>query len=338
MLTFIAKKYSYRNKNLKLKSYKRIKLSNQERSDIISVWGNDFFVNSRQMCYEFYKGFGNFSKFMVPNDVYAEAEIKFNPPRNSLFIQHKCALKYFIPKEHRPKTLIQNINDSFLDENDNIISKDEAIGILRRQDCFFIKVAVDSGGGRGVMKVSGKEDINNLLKEYKRDYICQLPIDEHETLAQYNPNCVNTIRVLSLYINNQCSILSSFIRMGGIGSVVDNLHSSKGTGVLVGLKPDGALHSYGIDKNYNRVYCSPIGEPFIGKKILNFDKVQDFVKYWHPQIPFAKLIGWDIILNKSLDPIVIEINLDSADIAAHQIFNGPIFGNRINEVLEQMNK
>lgn len=65
--------------------------------------------------------------------------------------------------------------------------------------------------------------------------------------------------------------------------------------------------------------------------------MKEFVQYWHQKsFPFASLIGWDIIINEKGKPIVIEINLDSADIAPHQIFNGPIFGDRTDEVLEYM--
>ena len=337
-LTYLAKKYVCRSRNLNMKAYSRVKLSKQERAEIKSVWGQDFFINGRHFCYEFYKGFGSFSSGLVPNDVYAEAEMILNPSRNSLFLQHKCALKYIIPERNRPKTIVQKINDNFLDKENQLIDRKSAVDLLSQFDEFFIKVAVDSGGGRGVLKVRKGDDIYKLFNEYKTDFICQEALVEHDTLSQYNPQCINTIRVLSLNLNGKCTVLSSFIRMGGIGSVVDNLHSSKGTGVLVGLKPDGSLYPFGVDKHYNKVYVSPVGKSFEGKKVEHFDKVLDFVKYWHLQIPYANLIGWDIILDKSGSPIVIEINLDSADIAAHQVFNGPVFGNRLDEVIKYLAK
>ena len=55
---------------------------------------------------------------------------------------------------------------------------------------------------------------------------------------------------------------------------------------------------------------------------------------FHKIIPFANQIGWDVTLDHDLNPVIIEINLDSAVIEAHQVFNGSIFGDRLSEVME----
>lgn len=331
--------YFARKKNLKLKYPFNKRLTKQELKSVKLFWGGEFSCYKKSnICYEFYKHFGVVDSRLVANDVYAEAEKVLNPFRYSLFLQHKCCLKYLIPKEYRPQTIIQNINGHYMDNEDNIISKEEAIKIAKTYKAFFIKMSIDSGSGRGIMKVeTNKDDIDEVFNTYAKDFICQVPLEEHYTLSRFNDSCINTIRVLSLNINDNCTILSSFIRMGGLGSIVDNLHASNGSGVLVGIKPDGTLHPFGVDKNYNKTYKSPIGLHFEGMQIENFHKVVEFTKYWHSKsFPFANLIGWDIIIDKSGKPIVIEINLDSADIAAHQIFNGPIFGSRTSEVVEYM--
>ena len=46
------------------------------------------------------------------------------------------------------------------------------------------------------------------------------------------------------------------------------------------------------------------------------------------------MIGWDVTIDKEGNPIVIEVNLDRALIEAHQVFNGPVFGDRLAEVKE----
>lgn len=323
-------------KNRSLQNSSSVELSKSEIKNIREFWG-DYFTKSSLICYKFYKSFGVFDTRLAPNHFYAEAERLLNPFRYSLFLQHKCLLKDYIPEGNRPETIIQNIDNHYLDKDDNPISRAEAVEIAERQVPFFIKIAAGSGGGRGIQKVSSSDNIEDLFKDYNKDFILQKPLKEHATLSRFNPECINTIRVLSLNINDNCTILSSFIRMGGLGSIVDNLHSSTGTGVLVGVRKDGSLHDFGVDKHYNKLYKSPMGEDFAGLSIEHYDKVKDFIVHWHQKsFPFANLIGWDIILDEDANPIVIEINLDSADIAAHQIFNGPVFGDRINEVMDYM--
>ena len=325
-----------RIRNNQLNKSFNIKLSNEELTELKLYFGKEL-SNNKLICYEFYKSFGLFNPQLIPNDVYAEAERLLNPFRYSLCAQHKCLLKLFIPTESRPRTIIQNIDGHYFDYLDNPISKKQAIEIAKGYTPFMIKIAAGSGGGRGIKKVESINDVEKTFDEYGRDFICQSVLKEHETLSRFNPQCINTIRVLSLNINDKCDILSSFVRMGGLGSIVDNLHSSKGTGVLVGLKQDGTFHSFGIDKNYNKVMQAPTGIAFEGLKLEYYQEVKEFVQHWHQKsFPFANLIGWDIIINEEGKPIVIEVNLDSADIAAHQIFNGPIFGDRTKEVLDYM--
>ena len=311
-------------------------LSTEEIRELKSYWG-DRFTKSYLNVFGFYKAFGVFDTRIMPNDLYAEAERHLNPFRYSLFAQHKCCLKYFLPEEYRPKTIIQNKDNHYLNSDNKVINMSEAVRIAEQHDSFMIKIAAGSGGGRGIRKVYKGEDIASIFADYGKDFICQEVLKEHHTLAQFNPECINTIRLLSLNINDRCDVLSAFVRMGGKGSIVDNLHSEKGGGCLVGINSEGRLAPFGINKNYKVVKETPMGDTFDGMQIEHYDNIVAFIKKCHQEyFPFANLIGWDFILDENAHPIIIEINLDSADIAAHQIFNGPIFGDRTEEVLDYM--
>ena len=67
-------------------------------------------------------------------------------------------------------------------------------------------------------------------------------------------------------------------------------------------------------------------------KVPDWESVKEKVVEFHQHIPHANLIGWDIAINKDGVPVVVEVNLDHAEVEAHQIFNGPIFGDRFDEV------
>ena len=161
-------------------------------------------------------------------------------------------------------------------------------------------------------------------------------VKQNDFLAQFNPDSVNTLRFVTLNINRKCTVLSTFLRMGAKGSCVDNLNG--GNGVLVGVNSNGVLNDFGVDKNFEKKYESPTGVKFLNVSIPDFDRIKQQIIEFHKKIPFANLIGWDVTIDTEGNPIVIEVNLDTAVIEAHQVFNGPIFGDRLDEVREYIEK
>lgn len=312
-------------------------LTSEEINIIKSTWGKEF-CRGKIKCYEFYKKFcGIFDINYIPNDYYYLAETVLNKGWASSFLQHKCNLKYFIPEINRPVTLLQCIDGHLLGKDDLVINMLDAINLLKSKEEFVFKIAQGTGGGNGVKKIilktqPDKERYLQDLLSSSKNFIVQECIKQSSFMAGFNFDSVNTIRVLSLNINDQCTVLSSFLRMGGKGSFVDNL--SSGGGVLVGINKDGILNYWGIRKNYEQVEVAPSGLVFKNTRIDYYDAIKEFVIQTHKRFCPANLIGWDITVDDNHNIIVIEVNLDSAEIEAHQIFNGPIFGGRIKEVMK----
>ena len=196
------------------------------------------------------------------------------------------------------------------------------------------KLLGELGGGKGVRKIVLDEiqDKDSFLDELLSsiDIEFEKVVQQNVFLSQFNPDSVNTIRFITLNINEKCTVLSAFLRMGSRGSFVDNL--SGGDGVLVGINQEGYLNGFGVDKRFNKIYQAPTGIALKGMCIPDYDRIKQQIVDFHKKIPFANLIGWDVTLDRDMNPIIIEINLDTAVIEAHQVFNGPVFGDRINEV------
>ena len=323
--------------NSRVVNKRRIKLSNEELELFDKNW-----KGWSSISYEFYKAYGlEFNPQIVPNDYYDFAEHVLNLRWSALFLQHKCNLKYIIPERNRPKTILQKIDGHYVLEDNYEITLKEAEELLEAKNNFICKVAFGSGGGRGVHKVclSDESNLDDFLTQLFKpeDLIFQEIIEQDDFMSSLNPDSVNTFRLLTLNINGKCTILSSFVRMGAKGSFIDNLCS--GGGALVGLNQDGSLNDFGIRKDYSKCYETPTGLLFKGMKIPSYwNGIKEKVIGFHQHIPYANLIGWDITIDKNGDPIVIEINLDSAEIEAHQIFNGPIFGERLEEVKQYIEK
>lgn len=335
----IAYKYDMqrrRNKaNSRVVNLPQVKLSRSEEKMFEKNWGG-----WKSDSYRFYKGFcGSFDIKYVPNDYYDFAEHVLNLRWSAFFLQHKCCLKHIIPESHRPKTILQKIDGHYVLEDNAEISEEQATDLLKKENVFVCKVALGSGGGRGVQRIdlTNIEGKDSFLKQIlaPNDLIFQKLIHQNDFLLRFNSDSVNTFRLLTLNINEHCTVLSSFLRMGSKGSFVDNLCS--GGGALVGIDDNGMLNTWGITKQYEKVYEAPSGEKFKGVRVPNWVEIKNTVMAFHKQIPYANLIGWDITLSADGTPIVIEINLDSAEIEAHQIFNGPVFGDRLQEVKDYIN-
>ena len=318
------------NANARAEAKSRLKLTAEERRQFNTIW-----KGWSPVSHEFYKAFGlPFDARMVPNDYYDFAEHVLNLRWASFFLQHKCCLQYFVPEEHRPKTILRKIDGHYMDAQNVEITEADAVAHLRTLDTFIVKVARDTGGGLGVRKIS-QEDVDGSSGFWSHllepdDLIFQEVLRQHPFMAQFNPDSVNTCRMITLNINGSCTMLGSVLRMGSVGSPVDNLTS--GGGVLVGIGQDGRIHDFGVSKDYNKTSASPTGVKFSGLMMPEWELMKETVIGFHRRIPFVNLVGWDVALNESGRPIVIEINLDSAEIEAVQIFSGPIFGERLEEV------
>ena len=53
-------------------------------------------------------------------------------------------------------------------------------------------------------------------------------------------------------------------------------------------------------------------------------------------IPHFRLVSWDIAIDESGEPILIEMNSAYGGPELHQFSNGPIFGEDTEEILEEV--
>lgn len=326
-------KHRSEKSNARGSRYKGTALTKEEKVQIKKIWGE---WGGNYASFGFYKKFcGSFNPYFVPDDYYDFAEHVLNLRWAAFFLQHKCHLKYILPKTNRAEVIVQKIDGHIVLEDNTEISKQEAIEILKRHSVFVAKIARGTGGGKGVQKIvmDDIQDKDSFLKELLSpiDMEFEKIVEQNDYLAQFNPDSVNTIRFITLNINERCTVLSAFLRMGAKGSFVDNL--SGGKGVLVGINNDGCLNDFGVDRDFNKIFQAPTGIALKGMRIPEYERIKQQMVDFHKKIPFANLIGWDVTLNRELSPVVIEINLDSALIEAHQVFNGPVFGARLEEVM-----
>ena len=135
------------------------------------------------------------------------------------------------------------------------------------------------------------------------DFIFEKQLVQEPILSQFNPDTVNTIRVMT-YKNK---VISAAVRFGGKGSFVDN--TAKG-GVAVSLDINtGYLQSYGL-REYDLTHYTEHPATHIkfeNVKVDQWEAVRDIVEKTSRYLPYYNSVGFDVATTND-GPVIIEIN------------------------------
>ena len=176
------------------------------------------------------------------------------------------------------------------------------------------------------------ETVEALLASHpESDWLLQVPLRQHEAVARLNPTSVNTFRVLTWRHREAVHVLSTFVRVGRSGSVVDNV-SAGGFGVA--LADDGSLAERGYTITGTSATHHPDhGYAFGETNVPAPTAIHDVCRAAHEQIPGLDLLAWDLALSESGVPTILEVNVGWIDINIHQFCTGPVFGPWTDEAL-----
>ena len=177
----------------------------------------------------------------------------------------------------------------------------------------FIK-PIEGESGYDTFKVTTKDlsnlslikDVFNVLK--KQSCIIQYLLEQHPVLDNIYPYSVNTIRIISVNIDDDIRLISSLIRFGAKKSYVDN--ASQG-GFFVGIDMEsGRIKQYG--KRYFECgaqcleYHPDTGVKFEGIVIPFYLEAKELLLKAATKLP-ANIIGWDVAITP-VGPVIIEGN------------------------------
>lgn len=186
----------------------------------------------------------------------------------------------------------------------------------------FLKRNVYYGGGltKDIMKLkiaSGKIFINNeevdtgKLKEIigTDTWIIQKSIeDQDQFYANFHPQSINTIRIVTVNTGSSIEVLFANFRMGANGRNADNWSSG---GILVNINiENGTLRKWGFYKPGTGTKCDrhPNSEiVFDGLKLKSWEKIVEYAKKTHTIFYGIHSVGWDICLTSN-GPMLIEGN------------------------------
>lgn len=170
-------------------------------------------------------------------------------------------------------------------------------------------------GGHGVTRYSVNNNADNNMQIYdiikQGDYIIEEKIQQHPDIAKFEPNTVNTIRVMSMNIDGECRILNAVMKFGS-GAAVDNV--IEGNGCVAGIDLEtGIICTDGINRDGEvQRYHTNSHKQFRGFQVPCWDKLIETVKAASKVIPDMPYIGWDIAVKSNNEIAIIEGNHNQA--------------------------
>ncbi len=332
-----ATRKAVRNKSLK-RINNIVQLTKEQKKKIL-----DFYAPYEKITTLFHQMYfektGVFSEKFIPVDVYINViDEYFNARKESRFIDNKCYYRMLFNGIKQPEFAVMRCGGLWYNSSMELVSYNEALNIVSKEEELFVKIATDSLGGKGVKYISQKgniqKDFSDFVSGIKGDLIAQRAIKQHKDMANINESSVNTIRIISLLTEDGPKIYSGIFRTGLKGKKVDNYSSG---GVTVGINEDGTLKKYAYNEKGERFIKHPSNDlNFEGYKLPGYDKAREVVMKAHPMIPHFKLVSFDIAIDESGEAILIEANLSNGSLEIHEFNNGPLFGDDTKKILDEV--
>lgn len=177
----------------------------------------------------------------------------------------------------------------------------------------FVIKPFNESMGRGISLIKIPEDadleeeFDQLLKKY-RTFLMEERIIQDDRMAAFNPDSLNTVRLMVFYDGEKAVPVTGFMRTGRVGSFVDNAGAG---GVFASVDCEtGILESVGGDERGFLYDAHPeSGLTYLGFRIPNWEGALQVGCDAIKALGFVPaFIGWDLALNKEGKWDIVEGN------------------------------
>jgi len=279
---------------------------------------------------------------------YTQIEPNLNQTDHSTAYSDKNGYDRLFTDIQQPRTILRFMNGSFFDRNYSIVSEESALKMLLAEiHPVLFKPSIDSGQGRNIFKLtvnSGTVTMDGgrtvTLKELKKTaptgFIIQEILSQHHEISEVYPDSLNTIRIITLRLNNEVFVLNAILKMGNGGHFLDKMAFG---GLCCGINNNGQLFPYAYNSRFKKYERHPQTKVvFEGKSIPGYQKLTATVTKAHSGIPYFNMISWDMAVSPDKEPVLIELNLRAQGILYQQAIFGPLFGERTEVLIAQLSQ
>lgn len=311
------------------------KLSAEQKKQVKAAWGDRIKSNCYATHELVYSVTGRFDPYVCPEMLFrTHIELKMNSFQLKYGFSEKNYFDLMFPDEPMPKTVLRNINGVFLDQAYHPVNDEQIQKILSGYEKLIVKPSIENGVGKGV-KLYQKDQYAQIFKDYKHDYLVQEVLTQHSSVSALNPSSINVVRVISLSLNGKVSPVNYTLRCGAAGAITDNLVTKDGRGMfVVGVNADGTLKDEAFFSCGERITVAPNGQNFAGVRLPNFDKALEMTTRIHEKLPHFGFVAFDVCFDEDGSPRIMELNIRGPGVLYYQYTNGPLFGERTQEVID----
>lgn len=222
-----------------------------------------------------------------------------------------------------------------------VSQRDFSTDMIKNLGEVIIKPTIDTTNARnvrlldvegGIDRITG-DTLEEVLKEYKKNYIIQERVKNHESISTLNPYSVNTFRVITYLTSDGIKVAPLAMRIGTGGRCFDN------RGIYIGVSEDGRLNATGYSKKgLNKYKEHPDTHTvFENYKLEGAKEVILAAKKLHAYLPQLQMISWDMAFNDKGQVTIIEVNTNSHSAWFPQMFSGTsFFGDYTAEMLSKI--
>lgn len=320
-----------------------VDLTADEVRQINEFWSRYKFAYP-EIDYESFKIFKNrvgFSPLHLPPGI---CSVFLRPnlvdPNYKISFQNKGMLARLYPDIRQPVTVVRRMNGAYYDEKYHKISLKKVLLICSQAIASgqeLILKPSGMGGGRGIqfMNNSDIEAIHEAIRDIGNTaFVIQHVMKQSPSMARFHAGSVNTMRITSLFHKGDVHILAALVRVGSGQNRVDNWCAG---GSLVGIDiRTGQCLPWALMQDNSRVSVLPSGLDLAAEPVIvpNFRKACEVVRNAHYSNPYVKLISWDIALDESNEPVMIEANF-AGMLQIHEATTGPVFGEHLKMLLDK---
>lgn len=303
---------------------------------VLSYWKR-YGVRPKRCWYALYcNGMEQYDPRFIPNTIWKHDILPyFNCLEVRSAYDDKALYKKLLKDVQQPETIVKCVGGYFINgDGECLISKEQAESLCQQEEHLICKQSMGRRG-EGIMFYDGDRidgpSLIDIFKAMGNNFVVQRIVKQHPNLERLNPGSLNTIRVMSFHYKGEIHILSAQLRIGGVGSRVDNVSAG---GSACAIKPDGWLQEKSVTRKSTWTDKTPNGIKLNTIQVPNYDGIITTIKRLHCQLPYFNIIGWDFAVGLDGTPIMIEFNIKPSQ---NQIGGKePTFGALTEEVLDDV--
>ena len=311
------------------------RLSKQEKKQVDLLWRG--LVKDYSTHELYYSVTGTFDPGICSEMLFrTKIELMLNNQQFKRAWADKCYFERIFPELSFPHTFVRNIGGHFYDEKYTLISEEDAIRIIEDHPKYVAKPSLDNGVGKGVRLIETKNTAaKDVLKKYKQDFVLQDVFEQHDVLQRFSPVSVNVMRVMTLMLKDKVHYLSASLRASTSGAFNDNCITDDGMGMIViGVDDKGYVKDRGFFSCGESTDKLADGFKFGGVKIPGFELIPALVTNAHEKLGHFGFVSWDVTIDKSGKPVIMEYNIKGMGMLYYQYANGPLFQDKTEDIID----